>query len=603
MKSLKLAYQIRENAFAKSIDHGLTLQCVHRLPWVKTGSVCYTSVCTYFRITLHVCFLLLHVSLHILQNHVTCIFLAVTRQSSHTSESRHMYISCCYTSVFTYFRITSHVYFLLLHVSLHILQNHITCMFLVVTRQSTLTSETCYMYISCCYMTVCTYFRNMSHVYFLLLHVRLHILQNHVTCILFLAVTHQSEHTSESRHMYIISCCYMSVCTYFRITLHVCFLLLHVSLHILQNHITCMFLVGTRQSAHTSETRHMYVSCCHTSVCTYFRNTSHACFLLSHVSLHILQKHLTCMFLAVTRQSAHTSETRHMHVSCCHTSVFTYFRNTSHACFLLSHVSLHILQKHVTCMFLAVTRQSAHTSESRHMHVSCCHTSVCTYFRNMSHACFLLSHVSLHILQKHVTCMFLAVTRQSAHTSETCHMHVSCCHTSFFTYFRNMSHACFLLSHVRLHILQKHVTCIFLAVTRQSAHTSETCHMHISCCHTSVCTYFRNMLYFLLSHVRLHTLQKHIIFLVQIIMQNTSLVQEIRETINPLPNDKILDRSKLKAFPDDKINVTKHLKFGMGRVENIVGNGENAGYQHFLLLSQCFQKAIFLGLLKVGIVW
>ena len=86
-------------------------------------------------------------------------------------------------------------------------------------------------------------------------------------------------------------------------------------------------------------------------------------------------------------------------------------------------------------------------------------------------------------------------------------------------------------------------------------------------------------------------------------MQNTSLVQEIRETINPLPNDKILDRSKLKAFPDDKINVTKHLKFGMGWVENIVGNGENAGYQHFLLFSQCFQKAIFLGLLKVGIVW
>ena len=28
----------------------------------------------------------------------------------------------------------------------------------------------------------------------------------------------------------------------------------------------------------------------------------------------------------------------------------------------------------------------------------------------------------------------------------------------------------------------------------------------------------------------------------------------------------------------------------MGRVENIVGKGENAGYQHFLLFPQCFQK-------------
>ena len=39
------------------------------------------------------------------------------------------------------------------------------------------------------------------------------------------------------------------------------------------------------------------------------------------------------------------------------------------------------------------------------------------------------------------------------------------------------------------------------------------------------------------------------------------------------------------------------------RVENIVGKGENAGYQYFHLFSQCFQKTSFLRSLKVGIVW
>ena len=34
-----------------------------------------------------------------------------------------------------------------------------------------------------------------------------------------------------------------------------------------------------------------------------------------------------------------------------------------------------------------------------------------------------------------------------------------------------------------------------------------------------------------------------------------------------------------------------------------VGKGENAGYQHFLLFLQCFQKASFPGSLKVRIVW
>ena len=34
--------------------------------------------------------------------------------------------------------------------------------------------------------------------------------------------------------------------------------------------------------------------------------------------------------------------------------------------------------------------------------------------------------------------------------------------------------------------------------------------------------------------------------------------------INSLPNNKILDRSKLKAFADDKINVIEKLKFVLG---------------------------------------
>ena len=71
---------------------------------------------------------------------------------------------------------------------------------------------------------------------------------------------------------------------------------------------------------------------------------------------------------------------------------------------------------------------------------------------------------------------------------------------------------------------------------------------------------------------------------------------------NSLPNDKSLDQFKLKAFEDDKIDVNKKLKSGLERVEKIVGKGENAGYQHFLLFPQCFQKASFSMSLKVGIV-
>ena len=67
------------------------------------------------------------------------------------------------------------------------------------------------------------------------------------------------------------------------------------------------------------------------------------------------------------------------------------------------------------------------------------------------------------------------------------------------------------------------------------------------------------------------------------------LLLQNNPVFNSLPKDKILDWSKLKAFADKKINVAKKLKIVLGRVENIVGKGENAGNQHFLIFPQYFQ--------------
>ena len=43
-------------------------------------------------------------------------------------------------------------------------------------------------------------------------------------------------------------------------------------------------------------------------------------------------------------------------------------------------------------------------------------------------------------------------------------------------------------------------------------------------------------------------------------------------------NDNILNRTKFKAFADDKLNVAKIMISVFDRVENIVGKGENAGF-------------------------
>ena len=66
------------------------------------------------------------------------------------------------------------------------------------------------------------------------------------------------------------------------------------------------------------------------------------------------------------------------------------------------------------------------------------------------------------------------------------------------------------------------------------------------------------------------------------------------ELVSCLPNNKILDKTKSKAFADNKINVAQMMISVFDKVENIVGKGENAGYQHFLLFPQCFPKASLL---------
>ena len=53
---------------------------------------------------------------------------------------------------------------------------------------------------------------------------------------------------------------------------------------------------------------------------------------------------------------------------------------------------------------------------------------------------------------------------------------------------------------------------------------------------------------------------------------------------NPFPHNKILDQTKLKAFGDNKLNVTKMIISAFDRVENIVGKGEIACTSNFLLV-------------------
>ena len=73
--------------------------------------------------------------------------------------------------------------------------------------------------------------------------------------------------------------------------------------------------------------------------------------------------------------------------------------------------------------------------------------------------------------------------------------------------------------------------------------------------------------------------------------------------INPFPDDKILDRSKLKLSAGNSFTFDENSRKFSKRVENTVGKGEIACYEQFLLFPQCFQQARFPEASKGVIVW
>ena len=59
------------------------------------------------------------------------------------------------------------------------------------------------------------------------------------------------------------------------------------------------------------------------------------------------------------------------------------------------------------------------------------------------------------------------------------------------------------------------------------------------------------------------------------------------------PHEKILDQTKMKAFADDKLNVTKMIISVFDRVENIVAKGEIACTSNFSFSHNVFKRHLF----------
>ena len=57
---------------------------------------------------------------------------------------------------------------------------------------------------------------------------------------------------------------------------------------------------------------------------------------------------------------------------------------------------------------------------------------------------------------------------------------------------------------------------------------------------------------------------------------------------------------ELKLFVEDYLSVDEMIEFLFDRVENIEGNGENAGNKHFFFFPRMFLKGLFCRVNKIS---
>ena len=67
---------------------------------------------------------------------------------------------------------------------------------------------------------------------------------------------------------------------------------------------------------------------------------------------------------------------------------------------------------------------------------------------------------------------------------------------------------------------------------------------------------------------------------------------------NPLPEDRILDLSKLKAFADNKLKMIQMAKFVPDTIENIVGKRRKCWLPAFSSFPSMFSKGFFFRVIK-----
>ena len=75
-------------------------------------------------------------------------------------------------------------------------------------------------------------------------------------------------------------------------------------------------------------------------------------------------------------------------------------------------------------------------------------------------------------------------------------------------------------------------------------------------------------------------------------LSTVALNQMTLAYINPLPDDKILDRSNLKQSADDNLKFDENSRKFSKQVENSVGKGEIARYEQFLFSHSVFKRLV-----------
>ena len=393
--------------------------------------LCVFLLCEHFNslftTSYQVCFFYANISIHCLQEVIRCVSSMRTFQFIVCKKLLGVFLLCeHFNSLFTR---SYQVCFFYANISFHCLQEVIRCVSSMRTFQFIVYKKLLGVFLLCEHFN--SLFTRSYQVCFFYANISIHCLQEVISCV-----------SSMRTFQFIV----------YKRCQQVCFFYANISIHCLQEVIRCVSSMRPFQFIAYNKLIGVFLLCQHFN--SLFTRSYQVCSFYDYISIHCLQEVIRCVSSMRTFQFIVYKKLLCVFLLCEHfNSLFT---TSYQVCFFYANISIHCLQEVIRCVSSMRTFQFIVCKKLLGVFLLCEHFN--SLFTRSYQVCFFYANISIHCLQEVIRCVSSKRTVQFIAYKKL--LGVFLLYEHFNSLFTRSYQACFFYANISIHCLQEVISCV-----------------------------------------------------------------------------------------------------------------------------------------------